>query len=107
MLQQGAIYRPRTKPAPQPPARSDTESVQTAAENAPPATPKTTTAGDGTLLTPAEAASLLSVTEKVLERWRSTGDGPTYVRLTRKTIRYRTSDINAFISGNVRANTAG
>ena len=58
------------------------------------------------LITPAQAADLLSVTAKVLERWRGTGDGPVFVRLTSKTIRYRHEDIGAFVAGRTRASTA-
>jgi hypothetical protein len=57
------------------------------------------------LITPAKAADLLSVTPKVLERWRGSGDGPAFVRLTSKTIRYRAEDIEAFVAGHIRTNT--
>src|SRR5271157_2406791 len=60
----------------------------------------------GELITPAAAADRLSVTAKVLERWRGTGDGPAFVRLTSKTIRYRPADIEAFVAGRTRASTA-
>lgn len=62
--------------------------------------------GGGDLMTPAEAAAILSVSVKVLERWRSTGEGSAFVRLTAKTIRYRREDIEAFVAGRIRANTA-
>jgi hypothetical protein len=58
------------------------------------------------LLTPTEAARLMSVTKKVLERWRSVGNGPAFVRLTAKTIRYRHADVAAFVIDKLRANTA-
>ena len=38
------------------------------------------------LVTPKKAANLLSVTERTLERWRTTGDGPPFIRLTRSTV---------------------
>lgn len=60
----------------------------------------------GELITPAQAADQLHVQAKVLERWRGTGDGPAFVRLTSKTIRYRPEDIDAFVAGRVRASTA-
>jgi hypothetical protein len=60
----------------------------------------------GELITPAAAADRLSVTAKVLERWRGTGDGPAFVRLTSKTIRYRPTDIDAFVAVHMRASTA-
>jgi hypothetical protein len=58
------------------------------------------------LITPAQAADLLRVRAKVLERWRGTGEGPAFVRLSSKTIRYRREDIDAFVAGRVRASTA-
>ena len=65
-------------------------------------------APDGTaLLKPAEAARRLGVQERALERWRSTGGGPPYVKLGGKTLRYRTSDLEAFIASSVRRSTAG
>jgi predicted site-specific integrase-resolvase len=57
-------------------------------------------------MTPANAAEILRVRVKVLERWRGSGDGPAFVRLTSKTIRYRRGDIDAFVAGRVRASTA-
>ncbi len=61
----------------------------------------------GGLLTPAQAAERLGVGERVLERWRSTGDGPVYVRLTRRMLRYRAEDLAAFVAGSLRRSTAG
>jgi len=58
------------------------------------------------LLLPAQVADRLSVSTKVLERWRGAGDGPAFVRLTRKTLRYRASDVEAFVTAKVRASTA-
>jgi hypothetical protein len=77
----------------------------------PPPVPQTaavaepTPAGAG-LLTPAEAAERLGVGVRVLERWRSTGDGPAYAKLTSRTLRYRAEDLEAFVSRSVRRNTA-
>jgi hypothetical protein len=59
----------------------------------------------GELIAPAVVAARLNVTAKVLERWRGTGEGPAFVRLTSKTIRYRPEDIDAFIADRARANT--
>ncbi len=60
---------------------------------------------DDVLLTPAEAAERLAVSERVLERWRATGDGPRFAKLSRKTVRYRAADIREFVGGSIRANT--
>jgi predicted site-specific integrase-resolvase len=58
------------------------------------------------LLLPAQVADRLGVSTKVLERWRGTGDGPAFVRLTRKTLRYRAADVEAFINGKIHTSTA-
>jgi hypothetical protein len=60
----------------------------------------------GNLLTPAEAAERLGVTERMLERLRGTGDGPDFIKLTSKKVRYRAEDLEAFVIGNVRRNSA-
>jgi predicted site-specific integrase-resolvase len=57
-------------------------------------------------MTPAAVADRLGVNTKMLERWRGTGEGPPFVRLTRKTLRYRAADVDDFIRDRVRANTA-
>jgi predicted DNA-binding transcriptional regulator AlpA len=49
-----------------------------------------------TLLKQGEAASLLHLSERTLERFRVSGTGPKFVRLGRA-IRYRLTDIEAFV----------
>ena len=61
--------------------------------------------GDG-LLTPKQLSEKLKVTTKTLERWRMTGEGPLYIRLSAKSIRYRVGDVGAFIDRRVLANTS-
>lgn len=58
------------------------------------------------LLTPREAADLLSVTTRTLERWRMTGQGPEFVSLSRGTVRYTSAALAAFVAGSVKLNTA-
>ena len=36
----------------------------------------------------------------MLERLRGTGDGPDFIKLTSKTVRYRAEDLEAFVIGN-------
>ena len=55
------------------------------------------------LLTAAEAAKYLSVGVQTLERWRRLGGGPTYRRLSEGTIRYRRSDLEAFLKQRVES----
>ena len=57
------------------------------------------------LLTPAQTAEALGVGTKTLERWRSTGDGPRFVKLSPGTVRYRAVDLNAFVAERIKSNT--
>jgi predicted DNA-binding transcriptional regulator AlpA len=50
------------------------------------------------LLTPPEAAEFFRITERTLAEWRLRGTGPRYVRLTGRGVRYRESDLLAFIA---------
>ena len=95
------------------PHRSFTTSLGQAAPGpAPgrPGEPKTTmTSAEGStaaLLTPDQAAEMLCVASSTLRGWRGSGDGPCYIRLTYKTIRYRREDVEGFVAGNLRWNTA-
>lgn len=58
------------------------------------------------LLSPQQVAAILGVTQRTLERWRITGEGPPFVRLSRSTIRYSEPAIAAFVVSRVRQNTA-
>jgi len=57
-------------------------------------TPTAKQAGD--LLTDAEAAALLSVETRTLRLWRHTRGLP-HIRLTSKVIRYRRTDLDAWL----------
>lgn len=58
------------------------------------------------LLTPQEVADMLGLTERTLERWRITGEGPRYSKLSRSTVRYLRDDVIEFVADRMRANTA-
>lgn len=58
------------------------------------------------LLTPKLVADMLGLTERTLERWRITGEGPRYVKLSRSTVRYLPDDVRDFVQAGLRANTA-
>ena len=58
------------------------------------------------LLTPADVADLICVSEATLERWRGQGGGPPFARLAAKVIRYRGDDILDFINSRVVTSTA-
>lgn len=68
-----------------------------------------TTVADGRqpLLTALQAAERLGVPASLLERWRGTGEGPAYIKLSGKYVRYQHEDLEAFIEGRRRHNTAG
>ena len=51
-----------------------------------------------TLLTQREAASVLRLSERTLERMRVHGSSLRFVRLSRRSIRYRQADLDAYIA---------
>jgi hypothetical protein len=57
------------------------------------------------LHTQAEAAKVLRLSERTLERMRLTGLGPTYVKAGRRVL-YRQTDLEAWIASQVRASTS-
>ncbi len=54
--------------------------------------------------TPAEAAAQLLTKPRTLERWRTNGTGPRYVRIGRR-VAYRPADLAAFVASQVRTHT--
>lgn len=57
------------------------------------------------LLRTDEAAKILGMSTATLDTWRSRGGGPAYVKYNRA-VRYRSEDIDKFISEHIRANTS-
>ncbi|WP_112383530.1 helix-turn-helix domain-containing protein [Sphingomonas carotinifaciens] len=49
------------------------------------------------LMTTAEAAACLTVSPKTLAYWRATGDGPVFVRVGARGIRYRRPDLASYV----------
>lgn len=49
------------------------------------------------LVTQAELAQYLGVPETTLEQWRSRGGGPDYVKVGARHVRYRLSEVNAWM----------
>lgn len=49
------------------------------------------------LLTTREAAERLGIGRQTLERWRAAGGGPSFVRLGRRSVRYRREDVDDFV----------
>src|SRR6516225_2762183 len=60
-----------------------------------------------TLYTQREAASVLRLSERTLERWRVSGSsGLKFVRLPNRSIRYRQQDLDAYIAARVVGSTS-
>ena len=57
------------------------------------------------LLTPAEASAQLGLTPGALAQLRHTGGGPRFIKLTAKAVRYRQSDLDAWIAAKARIST--
>ena len=58
------------------------------------------------LLTPIQAADFLSLTPRWLELKRYHGDGPPFVRVSARCIRYRLSDIEDWVDCRIRTSTS-
>lgn len=48
------------------------------------------------LMTERQTAERLSTTARTLQRWRSSGEGPAYIRLGLRQIRYRVSAVDEY-----------
>jgi excisionase family DNA binding protein len=62
------------------------------------------TADDKVLYTPDEAAAFLNSNRRTLERWRTTGTGPRFVKVGRR-VHYRREALLAFIEQQERSHT--
>ena len=58
------------------------------------------------LLTTPDAARVLGMKPAALENWRWRGEGPPYVRVTARAIRYRRADLERFIEERLRCSTS-
>jgi len=58
------------------------------------------------LLRPAEAAALLGFTKRALEAWRQRGEGPVFVRVSARAVRYRRADLNAWAAARLQQSTS-
>ncbi|WP_049822490.1 helix-turn-helix transcriptional regulator [Arthrobacter sp. H41] len=56
------------------------------------------------LLTPAELSAMLGKPERSLAQWRYLGLGPVFVKIG-NTVRYRETDINAWLDANTAQRT--
>jgi predicted DNA-binding transcriptional regulator AlpA len=53
-----------------------------------------------------DAADLIGLTPRFLQERRRTGDGPPFVRISSRCIRYRPSDIEAWAEDRLRTSTS-
>lgn len=59
-----------------------------------------------TLITEEKAARLLSLSKRTLRNWRVRGGGPPFIRISKRCIRYRVSDLESWAERNVRKSTS-
>ena len=57
------------------------------------------------LHTPQEVAAMLCISERTLERWRIVGDGPTFIKVGPKKVRYAAGDVANFVASRAKAST--
>jgi excisionase family DNA binding protein len=50
------------------------------------------------MMTPREVCEALGVTNTKLQDWRTAKEGPAYVRLGHRTVRYRKSVVDAYLA---------
>ena len=62
-------------------------------------TPPAAKAAAGYLLTDYEVAALLGASLQTVRNWRWRGEGPRFVKLGGRMVRYRPADVQAFIEG--------
>lgn len=60
-----------------------------------------------TVWTPAQYAEYIGISTQVAAHQRYRGNGPKYVRMGPRTIRYRKSDVDAWLEQNVETQTSG
>ena len=58
------------------------------------------------LLSTPDAARVLGMKPAALENWRWKGEGPPFVRVTARAIRYRREDLERFVEERLRRSTS-
>lgn len=61
--------------------------------------------GDDELLTTAQLAQEMHLTERAIEKWRMLGTGPRFAKIGRKVL-YRRADIRAWVQSRTRDSTS-
>jgi predicted DNA-binding transcriptional regulator AlpA len=62
--------------------------------------------GAGGLLTEKDVAATLGLQPATLRNWRVKGEGPPFVRLSRRAVRYRRTDVDQWLASRVRRSTS-
>jgi predicted DNA-binding transcriptional regulator AlpA len=58
------------------------------------------------LLSERDAATILGLTPRTLQAWRARGDGPAFVRISSRCVRYQASALDNWIQDRIRRSTA-
>ena len=58
------------------------------------------------LITENEAAAFLGYSVRALQNWRVRGGGPNFVRVSKRSIRYRRRDLNEWANSRLRSSTS-
>ena len=58
------------------------------------------------LLDEHQVAAAYGLTERCLQKWRATGDGPPFVRISSRCVRYRVADLEAWVAARLRESTS-
>ena len=58
------------------------------------------------LLTEQQAASLLNVNPRTMQKWRIQGGGPRFVRMSRRCIRYWPKDLRDWVQNRIKSSTS-
>ena len=67
---------------------------------------KQTATDPDALATEREAADFLGVTTRALQKWRGTGSGPKFVRISSRCVRYRRRDLIAWSESHLKSSTS-
>jgi hypothetical protein len=52
-----------------------------------------------------DAAAILDVTPRSMERWRLIGDGPPFIRISSRCVRYRLGDLHEWVASRRQTST--
>jgi predicted DNA-binding transcriptional regulator AlpA len=97
---EGVAVKRRPKNSPRITASGSTPEGEISATNGSP------TSDPDALLTERQAAELLGFTARSLQAWRYRGDGPQYVRVGARGIRYRRQDLQEWIKAHLQNSTS-